>query len=194
MHTKPVSADIQCESNGSPAQTGCLACLREKLRCRGLSEAAKELLLVSWRSKTSRAYDSHFRKWVGWCTKQGRDPVSGPISDVVNFLADLHTQGYQTNSLNTYRSAMSTVHDRVDDVYRRRQASTCGQGIERGLSCQTVLSIIHHYLECSGSVRWYLKMGLHHFIGTKAIDIQAGHADGVNQAITVGRSGSSFCK
>ena len=112
-HTEPVSADIQCESNGSPAPTGRLACLREKFRCRGLSEAAKELLLASWRSKTFRAYDSHIRKWLGWCTERGRDPVSGPISDVV---ANLHTQGYQTNSLSAYRSAISTVHDRVDDV------------------------------------------------------------------------------
>ena len=70
-HTEPVSADIQCESNGSPAPTGRLACLWEKFGCRGLSEAAKELLLASWRSKTSRAYDSHFRKWLGWCTERG---------------------------------------------------------------------------------------------------------------------------
>ena len=53
-------------------------------------------------------------KWLGWCTERGRDPISGPISDVVNFLADSHMQGYQTNFL--YRSAISTVHDRVDDV------------------------------------------------------------------------------
>ena len=53
---------------------------------------------------------------MGWCTERGQDPVSGSISDVANFLADLHTQGYQTNSLNAYRSAIFTVHDRVDDV------------------------------------------------------------------------------
>ena len=108
--------DIQCESHGSPAPTGRLACLWEKFRSRGLSEAAKELLLASWRSKTSRAYDSHFKKWLGWCTEWGRDPVSGPISDVPNFLADLHIQDYQTKSLNAYRPAISIVHYRVHDV------------------------------------------------------------------------------
>jgi len=35
---------------------------------------------------------------------------------VQSFLADLHSQGYQTNSLNAYRSAISSVHDRVDGV------------------------------------------------------------------------------
>ena len=93
-----------------------MAYLRQKFGRNNLSESAKELLLASWRSKTSQAYDSHFRKWLGWCTERGCDPISGPISDVANFLADLHSQGYQTSSLNAYRSAISSVHDRVDDV------------------------------------------------------------------------------
>jgi len=53
---------------------------------------------------------------LGWCTEWGCDPISGPASDVANFLAELHSQGYQTNSLNAYRSAISSVHDKVDDV------------------------------------------------------------------------------
>ena len=81
-----------------------------------LSEPAKELLLSSWRSKTSQACDSHFKKWLGWCTKWGCDHISGPISEVANFLADLHSQGYQISSLNANRSAISTVHDRVDEM------------------------------------------------------------------------------
>ena len=34
----------------------------------------------------------------------GSDPISGPISEleVANFLADLHSEGYQTSSLNAY--------------------------------------------------------------------------------------------
>ena len=81
-----------------------------------LSEKAKELFLASWRSKTSRSYDSHFKKWLDWCTERGCDPNSGSTSDVANFLVELHTQGYQTISLNAYRSAISSVHDKVDDV------------------------------------------------------------------------------
>jgi len=71
-----------------------LACLWQKSGSGNLSEAAKELLLKSLRGKTSRAYDSHFKNWLGWCAKQDLNPVSGPISDVANFLADLHTQNY----------------------------------------------------------------------------------------------------
>ena len=115
--TEPVPvAPVGQGSDGSSTPTGRMAYLRQKFGRSNLSESAKELLLASWRSKTSQAYDSHFRKWLGWCTERGCDPISGPISDVANFLANLHSQGYQTSSLNAYRSAISSVHDRVDDV------------------------------------------------------------------------------
>ena len=44
------------------------------------------------------------------------DPVSCPINDVVNFLAELFQKGYQYRSLNSYRSAISSVHEKVDGV------------------------------------------------------------------------------
>jgi len=116
MLNDPLSVDSQCNQDRSSTPTSRVACLRQKFGSRGLSEAAKELLLKSRRSKTSTAYDSHFKKWLGWCSQRNLDPISGPISAVANFLADLHSQGYQTNSLNAYRSAISSVHDRVDDM------------------------------------------------------------------------------
>ena len=41
-------------------------------------------------------------------THQESDPISGPVGEVVNFLAHLYVQGYQ------YRSAISSVHEKVD--------------------------------------------------------------------------------
>ena len=108
--------DVRHRTYGHSASTSRMAYLRQKFGRNNLLESAKELLLASWRNKTSKAYDSHFRKWLGWCTERGCDPISGPVSDVANFLADLHSQGYQTSSLNAYRSAISSVHDRVDDT------------------------------------------------------------------------------
>ena len=43
-----------------------------------------------------------------------RDLTNGPVADVVNFLAELFYQGYQYHSLNAYRSAISSVHEKVD--------------------------------------------------------------------------------
>ena len=66
--------------------------------------------------KSSQSYESHFGKWTRWCSEWGRNPVSGPIADVANFLAHLHEEGYQSRPLNAYRSAISSVHDTVDGV------------------------------------------------------------------------------
>ena len=71
-------------------------------------------MLSSWREKSAKSYDSQFQRWLGWCRARGADPISCPIGEVINFLADLFTQGYQYRSINAFRSAISSVHDKVD--------------------------------------------------------------------------------
>ena len=93
-----------------------VACLRERYRNSQLSTEASDLMLASWRTKSSQSYESHFGKWARWCSEWGRNPVSGSIADVANFLAYLHEEGYQSRSLNAYHSAISSVHDTVDGV------------------------------------------------------------------------------
>ena len=88
--------------------------LRHQYRDEQISDAGTELLLASWKTKSSKSYDSLFGKWVCWCRQRSADPISGPISDVVNFLAHLFEEGYQYRSLNSYRSAISSVHAKVD--------------------------------------------------------------------------------
>ena len=63
-----------------------------------------------------KSYDSLFGRWYRWCSGQGSDPFAGPVSEVANFLASLYGEGYQYNSVNAYRSAISSVHDKVDGV------------------------------------------------------------------------------
>ena len=72
---------------------------------RGFSHQASNLMLASWRSKTNTNYGSSFAKWACWCQQRGRDPLSGPIEDIVNFLASLFSEGYQYQSLNAYQSS-----------------------------------------------------------------------------------------
>ena len=96
------------------ATTSRVAYLRRRYEDKEISEDSTELLLASWRQKSSQSYDSLFRKWVDWFNGRISDPVSGPISEVVNFLAHLLKEGYQYRSLNAYRSAISSVHERVD--------------------------------------------------------------------------------
>jgi len=55
-----------------------------------------------------------FSKWSRWCSQRDRNPIEGPVEDVTNFLADLFKEGYLYRSLNSYRSAISALHSKVD--------------------------------------------------------------------------------
>ena len=111
--------------DGDGTSTSRVACLRERFSSSCLSEEATKLLLQSWRAKSARSYDSQFQKWAVWCAERGRNPVSGPASDVANFLAELHRQGYQSSSLNAFRSAISFAHDQVDGVTIGKHPMIC---------------------------------------------------------------------
>ena len=90
--------------------------LRERLDEQSLSSQATHLILSSWRTKTNKSYDSLFGRWNRWCAKRDSNPFSGPVSEVANFLATLYQEGYQYNSVNAYRSAISSVHEKVDGL------------------------------------------------------------------------------
>ena len=90
------------------------AYLRDSFQSRRFSEAASKLLLTSWRAKTTSNYNSLFNKWVSWCEQRDRNPIDGPIEDIVNFLAELHEKGFQYRYLNSYRSAISSVHKHLE--------------------------------------------------------------------------------
>ena len=91
-----------------------VGCIRDRCQSDHLSETATELVLSSWRDKSKKSYNSSFNKWARWCEGWGRNPISGPISDVANFLAELFQEGYQYSSINIYRLSISTTHDRMD--------------------------------------------------------------------------------
>ena len=73
-------------------------------------------MLASWRTKSLQTYNSLFNRWVSWWSERYHDPVSVPIADVANFLAYLFKEGYISHSLNSFRSAISSIHDPVDGV------------------------------------------------------------------------------
>ena len=72
-----------------------LAYLRESYTSQGFSSEASSLLLASWKLKTNSNYGPFFARWASWCKQRERDPLSGPASDTVNFLAELFNKGYQ---------------------------------------------------------------------------------------------------
>ena len=95
---------------------GRLATIQQHCRTGRLSVGATTLLDSAWRDKTKSTYESLFKRWDSWCKERDRDPIKGPIADILNFLAELFEQGYEYRSLNSYRSAISSVHEKVDGV------------------------------------------------------------------------------
>ena len=132
-----------------------MACLRERFSSNCLSEEATELLLQSWRPKSANSYNSQFRKWAVWCAERSRNPISESASDVANFLAELYEEGYQASSLNSFRSAISSVHDQVDGVTIGKHPMICrvlkgAFNARPPLPCYTAtcnVQTVLHYLE-----------------------------------------------
>ena len=110
--SNPVSVSEQSSRHNAPISR--VGCIRDRCQSGKLSNTATDLVLSSWRDKSTRSYNSSFNKWARWCAERDRNPISGPISDVANFLADLFEEGYQYRSINVYRSSISTTHDKVD--------------------------------------------------------------------------------
>ena len=48
-----------------------------------------------------------------WRHVRQKSPVSCPIGKVINFLAHLYEQGYHYRSINSYQSAISSMHEKV---------------------------------------------------------------------------------
>ena len=65
---------------------------------KNLSEQATELVLKSWRPMMNKSYHLLFGRWSHWCTEQSMGPLFGPVSEIVNFLANIHEEGLQYNS------------------------------------------------------------------------------------------------
>ena len=100
--------------NGGPPSTGRLACLRRSYHAEGLSDRVINVIRKSWRVSTESAYSSIWRRWDSWCFGRGIDPLSAPISDILEFLCDQFEAGKKYRTINSMRSAISMTHDDVD--------------------------------------------------------------------------------
>ena len=119
-----------------------MAHLRKSFSSQGISEQASELLLSSWRDKTNTSYNSLFAKWANWCEQWDQNPTSGPVEDVVNFLAELFAKGFQYRSLNVYRSAIPSIHQKVDGQSIGQHPLVCRGVMQSETSHTKILSLL----------------------------------------------------
>lgn len=84
------------------------------------SESTRNILLAAWRKNTSSAYSSAWNKWVSWCDRRKVNPLSAPLSAILEFLKDQFEEGKAYRTLNVYRSiAINASYIRAASRFRK---------------------------------------------------------------------------
>lgn len=83
--------------------------LRNSFRQFNISSEVTDIIMASWRSGTKKQYKIYLEKWISFCREKEVDYCSPPISDALEFLMGLYTQGLGYSTLNTARSALSSI-------------------------------------------------------------------------------------
>jgi len=72
-----------------------------------------KILKSSCSNSTWRQYESSLKKWAMFCEQNQWNVFAASISNYLSFLADLYDQGLSYNTINTARSALSSVFDPI---------------------------------------------------------------------------------
>ena len=92
-------------------ETSYLSLVRKRLIGENIAPNVIEIILSSWRSGTQNQYSSSIRKWFEFCTERSINIVAPTIPQVLSFLTMIHEDGLSYSSVNTAKSALSSVLD-----------------------------------------------------------------------------------
>ena len=76
---------------------------------RGFSTETIDIILSSWRDGTKTQYQTTAKKWFEFCKKNKCDVISPPLPLAMSFLSGLFKSGLSYSSINTARSALSSM-------------------------------------------------------------------------------------
>lgn len=94
------------EVNTSPLPSSGVACFHKSGQAVGLSELARTTMLSSISDGTLRTYEQHWKKFLKWSQEHGNThEICVPI--ICDFLVCMYQKGYNCNTLNSIRSALS---------------------------------------------------------------------------------------
>ncbi len=88
-----------------------LVAMRRRFRKEGLSQEVIDVMLDSCRSSTHKQYESAWAAWCSWCQRKQIDPVSAPVTYIMDFLVECEKKGLSYRTLGVYRSAISLYHE-----------------------------------------------------------------------------------
>ena len=102
-------ASQQSTPTTSETQPNGLSALRNSFRKYNVSPAVMDVLMASWRGGTQKQYKTYINKWLEFCSKRNINHSVPEIGDAVEFLMTLKEQGLSYSTINTARSALSSV-------------------------------------------------------------------------------------
>ena len=87
-------------SNSSKDGFNGMLSIEQKLINDGLSKESIDINISSWRSNTSKKYNTYIKQWIKFCKKSNRDLQNATIKDDLVFLTNLfqHKKNYLTIS------------------------------------------------------------------------------------------------
>lgn len=91
-----------------PALDG-LSFIRNTFAQQNLSPDITNILMASWRKGTQNQYKTYVEKWLAFCCERKINHSSPQISEALQFLMYLYNQGLSYSTINTARSALSSI-------------------------------------------------------------------------------------
>ena len=83
--------------------------IRKSLEGKNISGHSADIILASWRSGTQKQYQTYVNKWLNYSCERELDSLHPSVADVIQFLTTLFEKNLSYSSLNTARSALSTI-------------------------------------------------------------------------------------
>ena len=83
---------------------------------KSLSRYALEILSASWRVETGKRYNSHVERFVKFCRERYTDPIQATTEMGIEFLTEYFKTGVGYSSVNSARSALSSIIKPVCNV------------------------------------------------------------------------------
>ena len=110
LQNPPDTVSQRCTSPlEEPAAVNSLQTLRRTFEQRGISSQAADIIIRSWTCGTQKQYQPYIKKWLEFCHGRENNPYDPPIATVLDFVVSLHEKGLGYSTLNTARSAISTI-------------------------------------------------------------------------------------
>lgn len=79
-----------------------------------LSPTTRDLIKLSMRANTRRAYATQLRQWEAWCEQTGLAAIPADPAAVANYLGERGTAGQSVSTLRTVVAAIKAGHDAVN--------------------------------------------------------------------------------